>query len=92
MFTVKHTNPNFYETLYSCREVCYHPHDDVAGPEAIFLYGGDAAMETLQFGTVYVMNENGATVSKYDLGSPAQPPDGLGGYAAQAQVKVQYPA
>lgn len=74
MFTVKHTRQGYTEALYTCREVTYQPvgggwphQPSPDAPEAVYLSGGDSGIVTLERGTVYVMNDSGATVSKYDL-------------------------
>lgn len=71
MFTVKHTSSSYQDTIYSAREVRFNPStsgpNQTPTPETVWLSGGDSWSDPLTDGTVYVMNDNGATVAKYDL-------------------------
>lgn len=89
MFTVKHTASDYIEHLYTATEVRYTPSLPVVMPgqeripETVWLAGGDAGYMPLTGGRIYVMNDHGATVAKYDL--EASIPDGsVGMTAAQA--------
>jgi hypothetical protein len=80
MFIVKHC-ANFVETLYEATDVSYqanqiHNPNDLAPGVHIKLRDGAAVMFTAPasrhsgdpFGqTIFVMNDNGKTVAKYDL-------------------------
>lgn len=77
MFTIKHVSVSGGETLYSTDEVTYSPQQGsyvgsqlagrVYSPATVW-YRDAKDLKPLTGGTAYVMNDNGATVSKYDLG------------------------
>ncbi len=87
MFTIKHLTPLGNEALYSATEVTHSSYDipkPVQSPPGGVPYGDlngtvfytraeDKENCQLMDGTVYVMNEHGSTVAKYDLGGWAQP-------------------
>lgn len=75
MFTVKHTSPKWVDTVYSATRVRFDPAiGDL--PETVWLSGGDEGhIPPITDGVVYVMNDSGATVSKYDLELKNQPPE-----------------
>lgn len=77
MFTVKHTSPSVSnETIYSCEEVRFLPRSYDAPPdvpEVVTMTGGSGAGIHLSDGMIYVMNDHGATVAKYDLGYIVRP-------------------
>jgi hypothetical protein len=78
MFTIKHVSPSGNEALLMAREVSYTPADPnigttgrVAPSTGTVFYKPDAALPeflSVKDGLVFVMNGNGATVSKWDLG------------------------
>lgn len=80
MFTIKHLSPHGNESLYEAREVIFLPappspgYSQPAGTSTVslsnfqFKPADSNAFEELSDGTVYVMNDAGSTVSKYDLG------------------------
>lgn len=78
MLTLKHCTPLGNESVIETPEVTYSPKQDVAPPEpgrtpltgTVFYarLGAGGEFIELHDGTVYVMNENGRTVAKYDLG------------------------
>lgn len=89
MFTIKHLTHDGNEALYEALMVSFMPAptavglDQPAGTSAhrlgtlAFSEPRQVGLNELRDGSVYVMNENGSTVSKYDLG---------GWYAAQDKV------
>ncbi|MES0207914.1 hypothetical protein NKJ93_02290 [Mesorhizobium sp. M0028] len=76
MFTVKHIDHSVIppiEHLYQGERITHHP---VAGNlGALEIRVGDTFIAGLWGGTVYVMNEAGRTVSRFDL--PPEPPRGV---------------
>ena len=79
MFTVKHTHADFSETIHSADDVRYTPRQiptpdqtSEPAPETVWVSSGDITMP-LTNGIVYVMNDHGSTVAKYDMRSPIQP-------------------
>lgn len=78
MLTIKHTEPNYQESLYTAREARFMPKNamtpvvDGTSDECVLLYGGDVGMKELYGGTVYVMNDHGATVAHYNLDPSAR--------------------
>lgn len=90
MMTVKHITPSGEEFIYPTTHVNYVP-SDVFGegvdlpPNTLWIYPVDHPAQPITGGTVYVMNEHGKTVSRYDI--PTQMiPAGLG-----AQMQPQRP-
>ena len=82
MFTIRHATPYGNETIIETDEISYCPH---AEPEPRGS-GFNSSTGTLWYqshttdqlvpikdGQVYIMNEAGSTVAKYDLGGWAQP-------------------
>mgnify|MGYP003427775803 CR=1 FL=1 len=69
MFTVKHTSPEYVDTVYSAAQVRFDPTNPNAGtPETVWLSGGEEGnLPPITNGVVYVMNDAGSTVAKYDL-------------------------
>lgn len=90
MLTVKHIRFDGAETIDHAERVIFYPHADegnlgsIKGPMAPHRIGVVTAVGAISggvdwhSGTVYVMNENGATVAKYDLGPGPKPGDTLG--------------
>lgn len=78
MLTLKHITPMGNEAIYAAHSVSYTPHPEPLehpspdhGPLIGTLWYQDvpgAPMIELRDGTVYVMNDKGSTVGKYDLG------------------------
>lgn len=95
MLTVKHIAPDGKETVFPALEVTYDPFHFTPTPVGQSGYiwyeapSGAGLNHRLEDGTVYVMNEAGATVARYVL-STAQPmtaaeaQSGLGSMGAQA--------
>ncbi len=83
MFTIKHITPMGNEALHLAHEVHYTPAAEprTQGPGfgaliGTVFYAPDAKANhflELHSGNVFVMNEGGATVSKWDLGGWAEP-------------------
>lgn len=79
MFTVKHISPDGSEQLWTATEVKYDPRYGSAGVgtsatgkvEIDFASGGSWH---LYEGTVFVMNDAGKTVQRYNLSEPAPMP------------------
>lgn len=80
MFTIKHLSPHGNESLYEARIVSFLPAPTAAGLDQpvntathqlgtlAFNEYDKIGLSELRDGSVYVMNENGSTVAKYDLG------------------------
>jgi archaellin len=78
MFTIKHCTPLGNESVIQTPEVTYSPHPTPAPAEdgrtaltgTVFYIRPGAGGEQIELrtGTVYVMNDAGSTVAKYDLG------------------------
>lgn len=84
MFTVKHIGIGGDEALYECFRATYHPPQgtDVQStkadartekPHVVLDTSEDVHFNTLFNGTVFVMNAEGATVSRWDLGASPVP-------------------
>ena len=83
MLTIKHITSMGNEALYEATEASYSPHDEQSNNGHASLTGSvwyvapnpNAPLREIRGGLVYVMNENGSTVAKYDLGGwpPPQP-------------------
>lgn len=90
MMTVKHITLSGEEFIYPTTHVNYVPSKALGGgadlpPDTVWIYPADHPAQPLTDGTVYVMNEHGKTVSRYELST--QSPAGLG-----AQMQPQRPA
>jgi len=89
MMTVKHITLSGEEFLYPTSEVNFTPAvpslGDVDPAPTVWVYGADDRARPLTGGTVYVMNDHGKTVCRYELST--QSPDGLG-----RQMQPQRPA
>lgn len=95
MFTIKHITLNGSETLYYHANVRYEPEGISQGvceekgayksPPRILLQGHEPPW--LDGGTVFVMNDLGKTVARYDLGASnvPLPKDVIRGIAAARQ-------
>lgn len=90
MLTVKHINDHGFEQVFPATLVA------TRGADALFPYvnvvecfGAPEGAQTLKGGTVYVMNDAGKTVAKYDLGSfgvqASQHPNDPNIYSGQTQ-------
>lgn len=73
MFTAKHISLSGIEEIHEAAEVRYIPGADHSthGDPAVV----DIGTKRLQGGTVFVMNQFGKTVSRYDLGASPIPLD-----------------
>jgi hypothetical protein len=77
MLTVKHIRFDGAETVDVAERVIFYPSDkaDMSGTPtpyaggSVSLVGARAAIGDYHHGVVYVMNDKGATISKYDLGN-----------------------
>ena len=80
MFTIKHIDKNNTEQLIEAVSVWYQSNaEEVAGTDKPVrevlhytvgpLVNGGRLSRSLDFGEVYVMNSNGKTVAKYNLGA-----------------------
>ena len=83
MFTVKHTSSKYADNLYTAREVRFEPrslppNSTEYGPETVWISGPELPSTPITDGVVYVMNDAGATVSKYDLDACRRGPDPVG--------------
>lgn len=71
MLSVKHISLSGSETILSATRVEYHPEPVNGVPTQLArltVFGGPDQQE-LHGGTVFVMNEAGKTISRYDLGA-----------------------
>jgi hypothetical protein len=78
MFTVKHQDLAGVEVIFSALEVAYVPSEGVCAPglppyngAVTFTAPGNPHIEPVNQVIVYVMNEMGKTVAKYDLNQPS---------------------
>lgn len=85
MLTIKHITPMGNEALYEASEASYSPHAEPRhfnlnyNPLLASVWYADqpnAPLREIRDGTVYVMNEKGSTVAKYDLGGWCAVPGG----------------
>lgn len=92
MLTVKHITPNYEQSIRLAYEVRFasepKPEEDRKTNEDThrhLVYADLVGVGTHRYedGTVYVMNDNGATVAKYDLGGWHGP--------SEAKPAIQYP-
>lgn len=79
MMTVKHITLSGEEYIYPTTHVNFVPDaalnqvvNQVGGKDTVWLYPPDHPAQPLNGGTVFVMNEHGKTVSRYDLGALAE--------------------
>lgn len=79
MMTVKHVALSGEEYIYPTSHVNYVPTtvlNDLQGVDTLWWYDTDGRAYPITGGKVYVMNDSGKTVSRYELSKSA--PDGLG--------------
>jgi len=78
-FTIKHVDEyGDMETLHPADEVAFfkkHKKDPKSNPDifTFWVLGGDRNGDSITSGTVYVMNDNGKTVSVYHLNHSENP-------------------
>lgn len=83
MFTVKHTSPTWEDSIYAATRVRFTPRPTIPmstgdlPPETVWVNEGGHEFPITN-GVVYVMNDAGSTVSKYDLDAWRRPPDPVG--------------
>jgi hypothetical protein len=74
MLTIRHVESCAHEQIFQVTDVSYQPENagGTTAPETVFGYREPG--HPLQFtdGLIYVMNDNGKTVAKYDLGARKQ--------------------
>ena len=70
MFSVKYIRISGHEEIYPALRVSYHPKDTDPQelPACVFMDKPDGSTQQLLDGTIFVMNDMGKTVSRYDLG------------------------
>lgn len=79
MLAVKHIQLSGHEEIYLTNRVSYQPNyvpvntAGVKGEPCVWVDHGDAPSTSIFGGTVFVMNELGKTVSRYDLGASMVP-------------------
>ena len=79
MLAVKHIQLSGHEEIYLTNRVSYEPNfmptntAGVSGRPYVWLDGADKPSQQLDGGTVFVMNEMGKTVTRYDLGASMVP-------------------
>jgi hypothetical protein len=72
MLTIKHVEPNGYESVVSAISTSYYP-AGIQGDDSReeFIYHGCPSapdgVGRISYGKVFVMNENGKTVSRYEF-------------------------
>lgn len=77
MLTIRHIEPNGYETIYSCHSLWREPSPNQVKTEHPHYHQGamvaDIGDDQRRFssGQLFVMNENGKTVAKYEWDLPA---------------------
>lgn len=70
MFTVKHKHPAQVEYIFQTERVYYDSRQDGDGIKPTVLFDEMTGREhAIDIGIVYVMNQSGSTVAKYDLGT-----------------------
>lgn len=79
MLTVKHIEPSGHESIHPAVRVSFQPRaqleDKSWAAQCVFI--DTPKMETIalgSWGAIYVMNDAGKTVAKYDLGGWETPP------------------
>ena len=79
MMTVKHITLSGEETVFQTTSARFTPvkqgHEDAAPPTVWF--EADGVERPLTGGTVFVMNDHGKTVARYDIGASMVPLDAL---------------
>lgn len=80
MFTAKYIGLEGSQRIIQAHTIEYHgPYPEIAGGDRVLCFDADGRLTAdFQRGVVYVMNEGGATVAKYDLydgprGVPIEP-------------------
>lgn len=76
MMSVKHITFRGEEFIYPTSHVNYVPAsaiNDAGSPDTVWIYPPDQPALPLNGGTIFVMNEHGKTVSRYDIGASAVP-------------------
>ena len=77
MLTVKHITLSGEEFLYSTTRANFVParaKDCAPANDSLWIYEGpDESERELRSGTIFVMNERGSTVARYDLGASMVP-------------------
>lgn len=81
MFTVLH-KLHGVERLFEAEKLSYKGPHATTGPNGVILDDADGASvddrgRVLHYGSVYVMNESGATVASYILGDPPHSTSGI---------------
>lgn len=72
MFTIKHIELSGTETLYQAAKPVFHPKDNSLRA-AIEFDVANNEVARLEGGTVFVMNDGGKTIARYDLGASNVP-------------------
>lgn len=71
MFTVRHIDSNNHEFVFAASTITSEPPRDSSDRQRIVCARpGEIFNGVFDSGIIYVMNENGRTVAKYDLGPP----------------------
>lgn len=96
MFTVTHEHQDGRQEVFSAVQVQYIPFTEDAGDTAgvHFLCGPDQAVPgvrvgSVKDGTVFVMNDRGATVAKYNMVRPPAAPSDYHKYTGADKLKLQ---
>jgi len=93
MMTVKHITLSGEEFVYATSHVNFVPATALQGanyasgsaavPDTVWRYDADGVARPITGGTVFVMNEHGKTVSRYDIGASMVPLTGAGSPVGQ---------
>lgn len=78
MMTIKHITLGGEEFIYPTTHVNYVTASGLTSDnvkDAVWRYDNDGRAHALHDGTIFVMNEHGKTVSRYDLGTSMVPID-----------------
>ena len=89
MLTVKHITLSGEEFVYATSHVNFVPasaKNCAPAVDSLWIYdGADERARELCGGTIFVMNERGSTVARYDIGA-SMVPLGAGAHSAAASV------
>lgn len=88
MMTIKHISISGEERLFEAKSVRLSSNET---PETVWFTTPDGKQEPLTGGTVYVMNDNGKTVSRFDIGASPEPSITLGNSGATWNATRQNP-
>lgn len=79
MFSIRHIQLSGHEDIYLASRVSFQPevtHEQKGGlpsSPTIFIDRPDGSTMPINGGTIFVMNDNGKTVARYDIGASMVP-------------------